>query len=125
NILQEKRDIILGIANKHGIKNVQVFGSVARLEDNSASDIDLLVEFENGRSLFDLIRFKQEVEDLLNTKVDVVTENAIHWSMKKDDVYLRHILECIESIESYIPNGKCDFLVQNYYKMQSFEILKL
>lgn len=84
NILQEKRDIILGIANKHGIKNVQVFGSVARLEDNSASDIDLLVEFENGRSLFDLIRFKQEVEDLLNTKVDVVTENAIHWSMKKD-----------------------------------------
>lgn len=84
NILQEKRDIILGIANKHGIKNVQVFGSVARLEDNSASDIDLLVEFENGRSLFDLIHFKQEVEDLLNTKVDVVTENAIHWSMKKD-----------------------------------------
>src|SRR5699024_9032871 len=84
NIIQEKRVIILGIANKHGIKNVQVFGSVARLEDNSASDIDLLVEFENGRSLFDLIRFKQEVEDLLNTKVDVVTENAIHWSMKKD-----------------------------------------
>lgn len=33
--------------------------------------------------------------------------------MKDDDVYLRHILECIESIESYIPNGKCDFLVQN------------
>src|SRR5699024_7603416 len=84
NILQEKRDIISGIANKHGIKNAQVFGSVARLEDNSASDIDLLVEFENGRSLFDLIRFKQEVEDLLNTKVDVVTENAIHWRMKKD-----------------------------------------
>src|SRR5699024_2545768 len=83
-VLQEKRDVILRIANKHGIKNVQVFGSVARLEDNSASDIDSLVEFENGRSLFDLIRFKQEVEDLLNTKVDVVTENAIHWSMKKD-----------------------------------------
>src|SRR5699024_4842702 len=82
NILQYKRDIILGIANKHGIKYVQVFGSVARQEDNSASYIDLLVEFENGRSMFDLIRFTQEVEDLLNTKVDVVTENAIHWSMK-------------------------------------------
>src|SRR5699024_1327737 len=84
NILQEKRDIILGIANKHGIKNVQVFGSVARLEDNSASGIELVVVCEHGSSLFDLIRFKQEVEDLLNTKVDVVTENAIHWSMKKD-----------------------------------------
>src|SRR5699024_5482819 len=84
NILKEKRDIILGIANKHGINNVKVFDSVARLKDHSASAIDLLLKFEDGRSLFDLIRFKQEVEDLLNTKVDVVTENAIHWSMKKD-----------------------------------------
>src|SRR5699024_943405 len=84
NILQQKREKSLVVAYTDGIKNVQVFGSVARLEDNSASDIDLLVEFENGRSLFDLIRFKQEVEDLLNTKVDVVTENAIHLSMKKD-----------------------------------------
>src|SRR5699024_3205708 len=84
NILQEKRDIILGIANKHGIKNVQVFGSVARLEDNSASDIDLLLKFDNVRSFLNLIRFKQEVEDLMKKKVDVVTEKAIHWSMKKD-----------------------------------------
>jgi predicted nucleotidyltransferase len=84
DVLQEKRDVILRIANEHGIQSVQIFGSVARLEDDSDSDIDLLVEFEKGRSLFDLIRFKQEVEDLLNTKVDVVTVDAIHWSMKKD-----------------------------------------
>src|SRR5699024_7789973 len=84
NILQEKRDIILGIAYTHGIKSVQEFGSVVRLEDDYASDIDVLVEYENGRSVFDLIRVKQEVEELMNTKVDVVTENAIHWSMKKD-----------------------------------------
>ncbi len=84
DVLQEKRNLILRLADEHGIKNVQVFGSVARLEDGSMSDLDLLVDFEKGRSLFDLIRFKQEVENLLNVKVDVVTENAIHWSMKED-----------------------------------------
>ncbi|WP_217994030.1 nucleotidyltransferase family protein [Lentibacillus sp. CBA3610] len=82
DVLQEKRDVILKIADEQGIQNVQIFGSVARLEDGSASDLDLLVEFEKGRSLFDLIRFKQEVEDLLDVKVDVVTENSIHWSMR-------------------------------------------
>lgn len=84
DVLQEKRDLILKIAAKHGIRNVQIFGSVARLEDGAMSDLDLLVDFETGRSLFDLIRFKQEVEDLLDVTVDVVTEDALHWSMKED-----------------------------------------
>ncbi|MFB4165620.1 nucleotidyltransferase family protein [Alteribacillus sp. JSM 102045] len=82
--LQEKRDLILKIAEEHGIKNVRVFGSVARSEDGSASDLDLLVDFEEGRSLFDLIRFKQEMENLLKIKVDVVTEKSIHWRIKED-----------------------------------------
>jgi predicted nucleotidyltransferase len=84
DILQEKRDLILKVANNNGIKNVRVFGSAARLEDGPNSDLDLLVDFNDGRSLFDLIRFKQEVESLLNVKVDVVTENSIHWTMKED-----------------------------------------
>lgn len=84
DVLQEKRDRILKVASEHGIRNVRVFGSVARFEDGPTSDLDLLVTFDEGRSLFDLIRFKREVEDLLNIKVDVVTENSIHWSMKED-----------------------------------------
>ncbi|MBM7569917.1 nucleotidyltransferase domain-containing protein [Aquibacillus albus] len=84
DVLQEKRDIILKLAGQHGIHNVRVFGSVSRLEDGPSSDLDLLVDFEEGRSLFDLIRFKQEVEDIINTRVDVVTENSIHWSMKEE-----------------------------------------
>lgn len=83
DILQEKRDQILKIAYEHGVQNVQIFGSAARLEDGSASDLDLLVDFEEGRSLFDLIRFKQEVEELLHTRVDAVTEKSIHWSIKE------------------------------------------
>lgn len=84
DLLRDKRDLIFKVANKHGIKNIRVFGSVARHEDVPESDLDLLVDFEEGRSLFDLIRFKQEIEDLLNIKVDVVTENSIHWGMKEE-----------------------------------------
>lgn len=84
DVLKEKRDLILKIGYKHGVGNIRVFGSVARSEDGPKSDLDLLVEFEKGRSLFDLIHFKHEVEDLLGVKVDVVTENSIHWSMRQD-----------------------------------------
>lgn len=86
DVLQGNRDLILKVADEHGIQNVRIFGSVARLEDGPKSDLDLLVEIEKGRSLFDLIRFKQAVEDLLDIRVDVVTENSIHWSMKEDVV---------------------------------------
>ncbi|MEB1808485.1 MAG: nucleotidyltransferase family protein [Bacillaceae bacterium] len=84
DVLQEKRDLILKVASQHGIYNVRIFGSVSRLEDGPSSDLDLIVDFEEGRSLFDLIRFKQDVEKLINIKVDVMTENSIHWSMKQE-----------------------------------------
>ncbi len=52
--LREKRQEILTIAAKHGAYNVRLFGSVARGEADEASDVDILVELEPGRSLFDL-----------------------------------------------------------------------
>ncbi|WP_062110639.1 nucleotidyltransferase family protein [Bacillus niameyensis] len=84
DVIQEKSSLILKIASEHGIQNVRVFGSVARQEDGPTSDLDLLVDFEEGRSLFDLIRFKDQVEDLLRIRVDIVTEKSLHWSMKED-----------------------------------------
>lgn len=57
DVIKEKREQILSIARENGIQNVRVFGSVARREDGPKSDLDLLVNFEEGRSLFDLIRF--------------------------------------------------------------------
>lgn len=53
-LLNEKRFEILAIAAKHGAKNVRIFGSVARNESDDKSDIDILVDMEAGRSLFDL-----------------------------------------------------------------------
>lgn len=78
-----RREEIIRIANENGIKNVRLFGSVARNQENENSDIDFLVEFEKDRSLFDLVRFKQLLENHLGKEVDVVTENAIHEEIRK------------------------------------------
>ena len=75
--LRQKREEVLKLAHQHGASRVRVFGSVAKGEDTEASDLDLLVEMEPGRSLLDLVAIKQDLEDLLGCKVDVVTEGAV------------------------------------------------
>ncbi len=77
NLLKSRREEILSIAARHGARNVRVFGSVARGEDDDKSDIDLLVEFESGRSLLDHAGLWLELQDLLGCKVDVVSERGI------------------------------------------------
>jgi predicted nucleotidyltransferase len=73
----EKRDAILEIAARHGVRNVRVFGSVARGEAGPESDIDFLVDMEPGRSLLDLGAFLMDLRDLLGCNVDVVTEAGL------------------------------------------------
>ena len=75
--LKEKREEILHITAKHGARTVRVFGSVARGEADAASDPDLLVEMEPGRSLLDLGGLLMELQDLLGCRVDVVTEKGL------------------------------------------------
>jgi uncharacterized protein len=76
-LLREKRQEILTIAAKHGAYNVRIFGSVARGEADAASDVDILVELEPGRSLFDLGGVLMDLENLLGCKVDVVTVRGL------------------------------------------------
>ena len=68
---------ILALALRHGAGNVRVFGSLARGEEREGSDLDLLVTLGEGRSLLDLVGLKQDVEDLVHRRVDVVTEQAL------------------------------------------------
>lgn len=77
-LLKEKREEILAIAAKHGAYNVRVFGSVARGEATDKSDVDFLVEIEQGRTLFDRIALIQELEDFLERKVDVAKPENLH-----------------------------------------------
>jgi len=76
-LIQEKRPQILEIAEGHGARNVRLFGSVARGEATETSDLDLLIEMAPERSLLDVVAIKQDLEELLGCKVDVVTEAAI------------------------------------------------
>ncbi len=75
--LQENKDRIKDIGKVHGVYHIRLFGSVARHEADEKSDIDLLIEMEPGRSLFDLSGFLVDVEELLNWPVDAVTEKGL------------------------------------------------
>jgi hypothetical protein len=77
DLLKSKRDEILAIAAKHGARNIRVFGSVARGEDDSNSDIDLLVELKSGTTLLGHAALMQELEELLGVKVDVVSDRGL------------------------------------------------
>jgi predicted nucleotidyltransferase len=73
----ESRKEIARIAAVHGARNVRVFGSAGRGETGASSDLDLLVDMSEGRSLFDLVALSNELEDTLGVEVDVVTEGGL------------------------------------------------
>ena len=77
SLLHKKREEIIKIAKAHGATSLRVFGSYSRGEEQPGSDIDLIVELETGRSLLDVIAIKQEIEDIVHAKVDVVTEASL------------------------------------------------
>jgi uncharacterized protein len=75
--LRARRGEILALASHHGVRNVRVFGSVARGDDAPNSDVDILVEVEPGRSLLDVIGFEQDLADLLGRRVEVLTDGGL------------------------------------------------
>lgn len=77
-ILKTHREEILKIAAQYGAYNVRVFGSVARGEASSDSDVDFLVELEPQRTLLDQIALMQSLEELLGRKVDVTEPETLH-----------------------------------------------
>lgn len=76
-LLQTHREDVLAAAARHRGGSVLVFGSVARGEAGPDSDVDLLVEFEDGSSLFDLLELSDELRALLGVEVDVVSAGAL------------------------------------------------
>ena len=75
--LRSRRDEILRRAAERGARNVRVFGSTARGEARAVSDVDLLVEMEPGRSMLDFVGLWQDLQELLGTGVDLVSEGGI------------------------------------------------
>ena len=83
-LLIDNRAEILHIAEEHGATRVRIFGSFAKGAAGPDSDVDVLVDLEPGRSLFDLIAIKHGIEDLLGREVHIVTEAAISPYMRDD-----------------------------------------
>ncbi len=76
-LLSQNKEEILTLARRRGARRIRVFGSAARGTDDSASDLDFLVDLEQGRSLLDLGGLQMDLEQLLQRRVDVVTEAGL------------------------------------------------
>lgn len=69
---------IIPILKSQGVLKAALFGSYARGDTGKSSDVDLLVELGDDKSLLDLVGLKLELEDNLKARVDVLTYDAIH-----------------------------------------------
>ncbi|MCF6235475.1 MAG: nucleotidyltransferase family protein [Gammaproteobacteria bacterium] len=76
--LQSYKSEISRIAANYHANNIRVFGSVVRGESYENSDIDLLVTFQSGASLLDQAGLISELEGMLGTTVDVVSDRALN-----------------------------------------------
>jgi predicted nucleotidyltransferase len=84
SFLQQNREDILAIAQKHGAKNVRVFGSVARGEANEQSDIDFLIDYDLDKiTPWFPAGLLLDLEDLLGFRVDVATVDMLKVRIKE------------------------------------------
>lgn len=83
-LLQEKREEILKIAAQHGAYNVRIFGSVARGEETENSDVDFLIDYDLSKtSSWFPMGLILDLEVLLKRKVDVATDNSLHYFIRE------------------------------------------
>ncbi len=87
-LLKQNREKIYKIAEKYGVSNIRVFGSVARGQEKKGSDVDLLVKVTNYKKYcvgaFMRNLFQEEMEKMLHRKVDVITEKSLHPLLKNE-----------------------------------------
>lgn len=82
-IIKEKREEILNIADQHGAFNLRLFGSIARGEETGQSDIDFLIDYDLDKiSSWFPSGLVEDLETLLNRRVDVLTINSLHYLIK-------------------------------------------
>lgn len=92
--IQNQRDTIVAIANRHGATNVRVFGSVVRGEARDESDIDFLVEMCPQHSPWFPSGLRLDLQELLGRNVDVVTEPMLDSEIRADVLREAVMLRC-------------------------------
>ncbi len=82
-LIEQHRTEILAIAERHGIRDVRVFGSMARSDADDASDVDLLVSLPPQKTGLSLGALLMEAQELLQRRVEVVTEKSLHPALRE------------------------------------------
>lgn len=82
-LIENHRTEILALAERHGLRNVRVFGSMARGDARADSDVDLLVTLPPGKSALALGGLLMDAQDLLGRRVDVVSERGLHPALRE------------------------------------------
>ena len=81
-LIENNRAEILTLAERHGVRNVRVFGSMARGDADDASDVDLLVSLPPDKTGLALGALLMDVQDLLQCRVEVITERGLHPALR-------------------------------------------
>ena len=82
-LIEKHRTEICALAKRHGIDDLRIFGSMAKGDAGDDSDVDLLVSLPPGKSGLVLGGLLMDVQDLLQRRVEVVTERALHPALRK------------------------------------------
>ena len=82
-LIESHRAEIRTLAERHGLHDVRVFGSMARGDADETSDIDLLVTLPPGRTGLALGALLMDAQDLLGRRVEVVTERSLHPALRE------------------------------------------
>ena len=91
---KEIYNILIKLLKRHNVSKIAVFGSYARNEESAESDVDIIVNFTNRKTLLDLVEIESELEEAIGKKVDLLTEHSINPNRKK---YIEQDLKVIYS----------------------------
>lgn len=81
--IEELKEIIIPVLRKNDVVKAGIFGSYVTGDNKEDSDIDVLVELIEGKSLLDLVGLKFELEEVTDKKVDVLTYDSIHPKLRE------------------------------------------
>ena len=88
--IEKIRENVIPILKEAGVLRSAIFGSVARGEEGSGSDIDILVELPRSKNYFDLMDLEEKLESVLGRKVDIVTYRSVH-HLLRDKIYKEQV----------------------------------
>lgn len=80
--IEQIKQKVIPVLKQAGVKRSSLFGSYARGEETKDSDVDMLVELPEGKSLLDLIGLEIELKEAVGKKVDLLTYNSINPLLK-------------------------------------------